>query len=193
MSSWSPAWGEIEYKWETFQNGFSQESIYRGEPTEELEFAWDALLQRNPIAIPRDKVANFQRGERDFVAGQGAHQDSVLAYLDVFRNLACLNLLRQHTYREERDYSYLEAFLGSEEAIMMRVDGCVQRLREVLMCSGDATPYLIMVTPHKKLKEAPDFNTLHYCRNFDRILAWTKRNGVDFDAVLPSLHALTPE
>lgn len=148
----------------------------------------------NPIAIPKAKLEGYEEKEdRDFVTDSGSHQDRVLAFLDVFQNLACLNLLRQHTYREEHDYSHLKAFQGSEKAIMARMDGCVQRLREVLMCAADATPYLIMVTPHKKQKEAPDFNTLHYCRNFDHILEWTKRNEVEFDGVLPALHALTPE
>ncbi|KAK4455392.1 hypothetical protein QBC34DRAFT_445046 [Podospora aff. communis PSN243] len=193
MTSWSPAWGEVEYRWETFQNGFSQPSIYRGEPTEELELAWNASLQRNPILIPREKLSSFRRqGSSDFVTGTGTHQDSVVAHLEVFRDLACLNLLRQHTYRDEHDYRHLKAFQGSEEEIMTRVDACVQRLRQVLMCSGDATPYLIMVTPKKKLKEAPDFNTLHYCRNFDRILEWTRRNEGEFGGALPSLYDISP-
>lgn len=101
------------------------------------------------------------------------------AYLEVFRNLACLNLLRQHTYREDYDYSHLEAFSGSENAIMERVDACVQRLRQVLLCAGDTTPYLIMLTPEKAQKESPDFNTLHYCRDFDQILEWTREHEVE--------------
>lgn len=110
--------------------------------------------------------------------------------LEVFRNMACLNLLRQHTYRDEYDYSYLEAFQGAEETIMARVDGCVQRLREVLMCIGDATPYLIMLTPEKKQKESPDFNTLHYCRNFEQLLGWARNNAVTPPANLPNLYEL---
>lgn len=118
------------------------------------------------------------------------HGNSILAtstdgnafgYLEVFRNLACLNLLRQHTYREEYDYSHLDAFSGSEDTIMARVDGCVQRLRQVLACAGDTTPYLIMLTPEKVQKESPDFNTLHKCRNFDRILECTRENEVDIE------------
>lgn len=61
---------------------------------------------------------------------------------------------------------------------MERVDACVQRLRTVIMCAGDATPYLIMLTPGKVQKESPDFNTLHYCRDFDDILQWTRDNEV---------------
>ncbi|PKK46863.1 hypothetical protein CI102_8384, partial [Trichoderma harzianum] len=172
VSSWSPAWDAVEYTWQTFQNGFSQKSIYRGVPTLELEEAWNASLQHNPIVIPTTQLTGLHDAETQLV--QPEKGNGALAYLEVFRNLGCLNLLRQHTYREEYDYSYLDAFQGTEAQIMARVDGCVQRLREVLMCLGDTTPYLIMLTPEKAQKESPDFNTLHNCRNFDKILEWTK-------------------
>lgn len=117
----------------------------------------------------------------------------IVAHLELSRNLACLNLLRQHTYRENYNYSHLAAFRGSEGEIMTRVDGCVQRLRQVLMCLGDATPYLIMLTPEKKQKESPDFDTLHYCRNFDRVQDWARQHSFSFGNTLPSLYALTEE
>ncbi|GAW23805.1 hypothetical protein ANO14919_133820 [Xylariales sp. No.14919] len=177
-SSWSPAFGAIEYQWETFQNGFSQKSIYRGEPTPELEMAWLDSLPSSPIPIPKSKLSELQLSDEEYLEGHGDFEGSLYGNLEVFRNLGCLNLLRQHTYRDEFDYSFLPAFKGSEEMIMRRVDACVQRLREVLMCSGDATPYLIMLTPEKKTKESPDFNTLHYCRNYDRILDWAKENEI---------------
>ena len=121
-------------------------------------------------------------------AVSAAQPSGRLVRLEVFRNLACLNLLRQHTYRDEYNYSYLEAFQGPEETIMARVDGCVQRLREVLMCIGDATPYLIMLTPQKKQKESPDFNTLHYCRDFDRVLEWAHEYAISSETALPNLY-----
>ncbi|KAI0514742.1 hypothetical protein F5B22DRAFT_228666 [Xylaria bambusicola] len=176
VSSWSPAFSAIKYQWETFQNGFSQKSIYRGQPTAELEIAWLESLPSNPILISKDKLNELQLHDQDYLEANGEFEGNVYGNLEVFRNLGCLNLLRQHTYRGEFDYSFLRSFQGSEEMIMRRVDACVQRLREVLMCSGDATPYLIMLTPEKKTKESPDFNTLHYCRDYDAILDWAKDN-----------------
>lgn len=142
------------------------------------------MKPEHPIFVPRSKVPTLCGEEGSCTASsKDVDGDGVPAYLEVFRNLACLNLLRQHTYRNEYDYSPLAAFQGSEGQIMTRVDGCVQRLREVLMCAADATPYLIMLTPEKKQKESPDFNTLHYCRDLDRILDWTRKNEVDRRAV----------
>ncbi|KAJ4860478.1 hypothetical protein T069G_05466 [Trichoderma breve] len=191
VSSWSPAWDAVEYTWQTFQNGFSQKSIYRGVPTLELEEAWNASLQHDPIIIPTKQLTGLHDADTQLV--QSENGNGALAYLEVFRNLGCLNLLRQHTYREEYDYSYLDAFQGTEEQIMARVDGCVQRLREVLMCLGDTTPYLIMLTPEKAQKESPDFNTLHNCRNFDKILEWTKERESPTLHKLPNLYSLSRE
>ncbi|KAL6833446.1 hypothetical protein J3E69DRAFT_362506 [Trichoderma sp. SZMC 28015] len=191
VSSWSPAWEAVEYTWQTFQNGFSQKSIYRGVPTLELEEAWNASLQHDPIVIPTNQLTGLHDAETQLV--QPENGNGALAYLEVFRNLGCLNLLRQHTYREEYDYSYLDAFQGTEAQIMARVDGCVQRLREVLMCLGDTTPYLIMLTPEKAQKESPDFNTLHNCRNFDKILEWTKERESPTLHKLPNLYSLSHE
>jgi hypothetical protein len=134
------------------------------------------LIAARPVRFSPEHLDNVGASS----SGQ-PQADQVFAYLEVFRNLACLNLLRQHTYREEYDYSYLEAFHDPEDRIMERVDACVQRLRLVLMCAGDTTPYLIMLTPEKAQKESPDFNTLHYCRNFDKILDWTKENEAEVD------------
>ncbi|KAH8888125.1 hypothetical protein GQ53DRAFT_826682 [Thozetella sp. PMI_491] len=191
MSSWSPALDVLDHKWETFQNGFGDKSIYRGLPNEMLEGAWNASLPEHPFVVPKADVVNLGiQTSDDFVTdGHGG----VLAQLEVFRNLGCLNLLRQHTYRTAYDYSHLAAFSGPEEQIMARVDGCVQRLREMLMCAGDATPYLVMLTPERKQKESPDFNTLHYCRNYDVLLGWAQQNGVSSGVALPSLYQLTDE
>ena len=148
------------------------------------------VQEEDPIVLSAAEVTSLGSDTSDLVTDAGGN---VLAHLEVFQDLACLNLLRQHTYREDQDYSYLAAFQGSEDQIMARVDGCVQRLRHVLMCEGDATPYLIMLTPEKKQTESPDFNTLHYCRSFDRILEWTRENSILLSSALPSLHALTDE
>jgi hypothetical protein len=121
------------------------------------------LVSETQLAVDEDTLVRSSDGQ-------------VPAYLEVFRNMECLNLLRQHTYREEYDYSSLAAFQGSEAQVMERVDACVQRLRDVITCAGDATPYLIMLTPEKAQKESPDFETLHYCRDFDAILQWTRDN-----------------
>lgn len=106
--------------------------------------------------------------------GKGA-----VAFLEVSHQISCLNLLRQHTRRQEYDYSGFDSFRGSERDVMRRVDGCLQYLRQVIECSGDTTPYLVLSTPTKSLKERPDFNTLHYCRDASQIQSWNEEQSVE--------------
>ena len=44
-----------------------------------------------------------------------------------------------------------------------------------MMCAADTTPWLL------ELKEAssrdPDLDTLHYCRDSDKLIAWTIDHG----------------
>ena len=46
------------------------------------------------------------------------------------------------------------------------------------MCWGDATPYLheILRGPEGLISNV-DFDTVHYCRDFEVLLAWQKERG----------------
>lgn len=44
------------------------------------------------------------------------------------------------------------------------------------MCWADLTPIIKEVFPN--LAPEYDIETLHYCRNFDAILDWTRENGL---------------
>lgn len=92
--------------------------------------------------------------------------------------LSLQNLLRQHTYRLEYNYSDLASFSGTENQVMEHADRCIETLRKTLMCSGDTTPYLIMLTPERPGGESPDFNTLHGCRKMDKIMRWSEENAL---------------
>jgi hypothetical protein len=46
------------------------------------------------------------------------------------------------------------------------------------MCAADATPYLIKLNPKRPSGEGPDFDTLHYCRNFEELREWAGVNSV---------------
>lgn len=160
----------------------------RSEANESV-FETDSKILENPVSISANEI-EFPQGfeSSSLVADKSGN---LLGHLEVFRNLACLNLLRQHTFRNDYNYDSLPAFQGTEGEIMSRLDGCVQRLRNVLMCEGDATPYLIMLTPEKKEKESPDFNTLHYCKNFDGVLNWARENEVQETVATPPLYSFT--
>jgi len=63
----------------------------------------------------------------------------------------------------------------------LHFEHCLDYVRQALMCNADTTP-----VTHKFFKGAdifaPDFNTLHTCRNFDQLLEWSlERNSAAAD------------
>lgn len=57
----------------------------------------------------------------------------------------------------------------------LTLDHCIDYLRQVIMCESDVTPVtsnwvFTHHTPH------PDFNTMHKCRNFTKLLEWVEEH-----------------
>ncbi|PLB50807.1 hypothetical protein P170DRAFT_425108 [Aspergillus steynii IBT 23096] len=171
MSAWSPALTAIQYNWLTYQNDFSTKSEYRGTPTPELESMWESLYQYSHL------VDLKQPADREW-ARSPDDSTRIIANLEVYHQLECLNTLRQHTYRQTYNYTGFPAFAGTEAQIMTRLDQCIEVLRTTLMCAADATPYLIKMAPDRPLGEGPDFNTLHQCRDFSKVTEWSRKNGL---------------
>jgi len=109
-------------------------------------------------------------------------ENQVLAVPEVFVQLQCVNLIRQHLARhtDKANYDYLPSFKGGEETVMRRADQCVERLRHTLMCWSDLGTILqgLEEEPGKEPRSFLDFATLHKCRNFDAVRDWTVANAV---------------
>lgn len=56
-------------------------------------------------------------------------------------------------------------------------DHCVDYLRQFIMCAGDVTPVTSnwVQTHHSP---HPDFNTMHRCRNFDKLLEFVEEKDI---------------
>ena len=115
-------------------------------------------------------------------------EDSALAIPEVFVQLQCLNLLRQHLEPGRRnsteftyDYRSLPVFEGSPEKVILRADLCIERLRDAIMCWSDLSTIL------QDVKEPVDgghpvsglrFDSRHKCRDLDAVREWTEQNAV---------------
>ncbi|KAI6322301.1 hypothetical protein MCOR29_004806 [Pyricularia oryzae] len=178
-------------------------SGYVGRPTREMERKWDAISNVPAIVIPFEKLPLLNRtedpsrhGSRFVTARAGVpHPSSPGGYVgvtEVFHHLHCLNVLRQHVWRdayapagahgeaEEDERPPLPATLRREARA--HADHCVDTLRQALMCTADVTPYLIYAGgdgsdwPPKDSRE--DFEGLHKCRRFEPLLKYVWDNGI---------------
>ncbi|KXH52320.1 hypothetical protein CNYM01_02136 [Colletotrichum nymphaeae SA-01] len=104
----APVQDVLEYEDVQFDNAFWKTSPYKGRPTPELEAKWKDLwysLNKTSHGTSGDSWARTKPGY-------------LLAGLEVFHNLHCLNLVRQFVHRSEFDYSDDPAFHGGEELVL---------------------------------------------------------------------------
>jgi hypothetical protein len=107
-----------------------------------------------------------------------SHATDLLMIPEAFTQLSCLNLVRQYACRDEYDYSDLPAFQGSEETVFQRVDLCLNRLQFAFTCCSDTTPILKFLDAYGN-RVGGDLRTMHYCRDFEGILRWSREHAID--------------
>jgi hypothetical protein len=61
-------------------------------------------------------------------------------------------------------------------------DHCIDSIRQSLMCSADVTP-IVWAWDEKSHRSSHRTDTLHSCRNFEKIQEWAKDNQVDGELV----------
>jgi hypothetical protein len=106
----------------------------------------------------------------------------IQAFFEGFHQVHCLNLLRQYTYRNERDYSYLHAFVNKNVDITEHVDHCLEMVRAKIMCEADMTPYPAIRDPTGRggFTIAPPEG--RRCRDYGRMVHWAHAHvTVPFD------------
>lgn len=139
----------------------------------------------SPIAIPKARLQDLSIEAKPGIIHLPRDSTKVLALPEVYIELSCINLLRQHLNRQRYNdttlYSHDPAFQGSAEAIMHKANLCFERLREVAMCRGDMSTVL-QKTWDIEGQDIPgsalDFNTKHKCRDFKAISSWIESNEV---------------
>ncbi|KAG2068285.1 hypothetical protein BDR04DRAFT_1079564 [Suillus decipiens] len=161
-----------------FNGSLDAPSIYRGSPSPELDAAWDDIaVDARPVRLTLDQL--LRTGEKPSPA-MAVYPDEYgggyMATIEAIHLLHCTNMLRRASwgdYYRSSDYSIHD----SPEAFRTHLDHCIEMLRQDIMCRGDVT----MVT-YDWVEGAeyptPDFNVLHQCRNFQKILDWVDKHRV---------------
>ncbi|KAG8404946.1 hypothetical protein J3459_022397 [Metarhizium acridum] len=171
ISTWSPAFEAVEYYQTTFEGEFLAPSVWRGQPSPELDEAWNRISigGTGSLRISKDDLSRLNKSaDAEITTGFGDGTDDVQVLLEVFHQLHCLNEIRKHTWP---DYYKFEAPPKVERA---HLDHCIEMLRINLMCTADITPITAKQVSWKNGDPAPDFSTLHTCRNFSKILKYVE-------------------
>lgn len=144
----------------------------------------------HPIAIPADRLPELglAAGGHDYVH-LPRDKSRVLAIPEVYVQLECLNLVRQHIDKTRGlgTSDDVPAFQGSHEAVAQRLYLCIERLRNTLMCWSDLSSMLrpkmgavdggVNMEDGERAHFGLDFSTRHKCRDMGAVAQWMEQNA----------------
>ncbi|KAF8877558.1 hypothetical protein CPB84DRAFT_1688693, partial [Gymnopilus junonius] len=181
----------IEYQKDltTFNGSFDFPSIYRGNPSPELDDAWFRISKGVSLTrLTREELLKMGKADTPSkVRFSEADGGGYMAALEVSHQLHCLNVLRKYVHFNY--YRTVDPFFAESkpETYRRHLEHCIDNLRQALMCTADSGMITFewvrgFSTPY------PDFNTRHRCRNFEKMIGWQNANGVD--SVIPQSHVI---
>jgi len=178
LSTFSPALEAVEYETVKFNGTFRYPSIYRGTPTPELDAAWNRITKNvQPLQISRETLDKIGKADRpSLVRFKEEDGGGYMASVAAIHQLHCLNMLRKYTYNEyykDKD----EAFTVRPDIFRTHLDHCVELIRQKLMCNSDVGVITNEWVDGWDLPY-PDFNTVHKCRNYEKVLDWAYKHAM---------------
>ncbi|KAF9803517.1 hypothetical protein IEO21_09655 [Rhodonia placenta] len=161
-----------------FNGTLNHPSVFRGEPNPELDAAWDRIaMDPRPFRVTSEILEKIGQPERpSSVRFSDEDGGGFMATIEVSHQVHCLNMLRKHTYFDYYESSDISVADGPE-VYRMHLDHCIEMLRQLILCTADVG-VITYDWVQGYSRPYPNFNTLHTCRNADRILEWNERNGL---------------
>jgi Mycotoxin biosynthesis protein UstYa len=166
-------------------------SVFRGDPSPEVDRAWDLVSAegREIILVPATAVLQSNMDPSVSVKAPPAWDygdNAYIAQVDVFHQIHCLNELRKEI---DFDYYYRDKYPGgiAPKEHKWHKKHCLHILLQNLMCHADVdsiTHKWIHYTGVSGENGRPfvepiaDFNVVKQCRNFNGLLAWVYENAV---------------
>jgi hypothetical protein len=153
-------------------------SIYRQDPSPEVDAEWKRISGTTGINLTNSEASRLGRLSPTLARfpdewGYTEADGNVIAQVDVFHQIHCLNYLRQEVHF---DYYY-----ANRSMTLMRkvhVHHCIYMLLQNLMCTVD----LNVITYNwigKQHLPFQDFGLQKKCRDFEAILAWQREYEID--------------
>ncbi|KAF2872826.1 hypothetical protein BDV95DRAFT_490986 [Massariosphaeria phaeospora] len=172
-----------------FDGGFDRSSPFKGPPSKETDEAWERILPLTVMRIPERTFQTLNASKFSVKVPEDAGGGR-MALFEAFHQLHCLRTLWMSTYPE---YYKPSSQFAQEHPDDWRnhIDHCADMLRQKLMC--DADDHLVTYNwirnhrfPH------PNFNVLHQCRDYEKILETAQEYAVDRSLLSADGYILRP-
>lgn len=160
-------------------------SIFRQEPSDEVDHAWRQLGDTRPIPLTREQVLAIGKDPQQAVRipeSWGLGPDMYAGRIDVFHQIHCLDSLRREAYFEHYYGSkYPGGFNDTTPMHRLHLSHCVYLLLQNILCNANTDVYTHFWTDtlHHPF---PDFNIHHQCRDFEAVRDWQNRHALDEEA-----------
>ncbi|KAK7696234.1 hypothetical protein QCA50_000887 [Cerrena zonata] len=167
---YSPAQHVLEPQLKTFTME-PNSTVYQGEPSKAVDDAWSKLYNNIGISkIPKSE-ARLLPNKTLPIPGD---EENYVAALSVFHQLHCLNILRK-ALRPDYYRNSVTGYLAgiSPEMLPDHLSHCVDNIRQSLMCSSDIS-VIVWQWDDAAQVASPRMDTVHSCRNFDKVVEWAK-------------------
>ena len=157
-------------------------SIFRQEPSDEVDLAWRKIGDTRPIPVSREKVLAIGKDPAQAVkipSSWGLGEEMYFGRVDVFHQIHCLDALRREAYFDHYyGKKYPNGFQDTGEFHRLHLSHCVYLLLQNIMCSASSDIYTHIWTDTLE-HPFPDFNINHQCKDFDSILRWQDSMAVN--------------
>jgi len=172
---YSPAEEAVEYESTLyFDNGHDPYESFSYDKQDELwrssyNFGMSVLIDTSSAAQLLNRTMKLPDPSDHYVIGLGA-----------FHELHCLDQLRQSIYPNRYNKSYISLDGSKNEEMRIHLEHCINVLRFSIKCKGDITP--LPYTWDRELGwSVQSFQTLHTCRNFEKLTDWAKERYIHWD------------
>ena len=162
----------------------SPPSIYRQDPSPEVDAAWARITNLAPIAISRSDVLKLGRDPSrlsKFPESFGLGSDAYIGRINVFHQIHCLDVLRKEaSFNFPYYYGHQHPDFVPSELHKTHVTHCIYLLLQNTMCQANAD-IITHVWVERQVNPWPDFNLNHKCRDFEAVLKWQEDNSIDIE------------
>ncbi|KAK4182495.1 hypothetical protein QBC35DRAFT_547483 [Podospora australis] len=159
-------------------------SIYRQEPSDEVDLAWQRIGDLRLFPLTLEDVLAIGKNPEDIVKfppNFGLGEETYAGRVDVFHQLHCLDALRREAYFEHYySQNYPRGWNETTEMHRLHLSHCIEYLLESILCQASTDVDTHIWTDGVE-HPFPDFRNERKCRDYSAIKKWHNRNAVNVE------------
>ncbi len=150
-------------------------SIWRGDPSPEVDAAWDEISWQNLFAISTEELVKLGKDPASSVrlpASWGYGKEAHLAKLDVTHQIHCLNAIRKGLFAD-----YYAANIKKDHLYWGHLKHCLHITLQNILCTA-STEIITHQWVEMVGQPSPDFSLNKKCGDYKTVQVWAEQNAI---------------